>query len=489
MISATIPNTPVVSPSPKRSALRCPEFAVLTALAFLTRFWMLISPRAVVWDEVHFERFTGAYFTGKYYVDVHPPLGKLLLYAAARVLGVSGTDLATNQPTPMLRVLPALAGALIIPVVFLLMRELGASRRMATFAAAVLLLDNALLVISRVIVMDSMLTLFGVSAVYFFVAARNATGRTRWMLLVAAAIAGGMTAGTKWTGLTALALIGLLWLFDVVAERRRGFTVVLEAGLFLVVPVLAYVIPFAIHFALLHRSGLNDTTMPIPFQATLIGSRSYVPGATFPFWSAFALLHRAMMLINLGWATDFNVGASPWYSWPVAKHGIGFWESHPDAAHVRWIALFGNPAIWFPLLCGMIAVAVSAATRRVALVRYRHALIVLVVAYLLNFLPFALISRPMYLYHYFFAFIYSAMLVAFGVGALAGWGTDDESRFWAFDSRGSAALYAGFLCFAAATFVYLLPLNTGAVQERSEYLHRRATAERPLPALRDYLLK
>ena len=135
---------------------RHPELSILTALALLTRCWGLFHPRAVVWDEVHFERFAGSYFSGRYYVDVHPPAAKLLLAGAARLLGVSGAALAANEPTPSLRLLPAIAGVLIIPVVYLILCELTASRRVATLGAALLLMDNALLVESRLILTDSM---------------------------------------------------------------------------------------------------------------------------------------------------------------------------------------------------------------------------------------------------------------------------------------------------------------------------------------------
>src|ERR1022692_4082525 len=101
-----------------RSTFTRPELVVLTALALITRCWGLFDPRAVVWDEIHFERFAGAYFTGAYYGAVPPPLGKLLLAGAARLLGISGAALAAHAPAPELRVLPALAGALIIPVVY-----------------------------------------------------------------------------------------------------------------------------------------------------------------------------------------------------------------------------------------------------------------------------------------------------------------------------------------------------------------------------------
>jgi dolichyl-phosphate-mannose-protein mannosyltransferase len=112
--------------------------AGLTLLALLTRCWMLFSPRAVVWDEVHYERFAGAYLTGRYYVDVHPPFAKMLIAWCGALFGVSPATFAGLQPAVAARILPAVAGALVIPVVYLILRELGAGPRSALFGAALL---------------------------------------------------------------------------------------------------------------------------------------------------------------------------------------------------------------------------------------------------------------------------------------------------------------------------------------------------------------
>lgn len=433
--------------------IRSPELLVLTALSFVTRFWGLFDPRVVVWDEVHFERFAAAYLSGSYYVDVHPPVAKMLLAGAARLLGVTAEALSANESAPAMRLLPALAGALIIPVVYLILRELGVGRRVATLGAALLMVDNALLVESRFILTDSLLILFGMTAVLLYVAARRRSGPSRWTCLAASAVAAGLAAGTKWTGLSALGLILLTWGVDSFRHRRSASVLVREGLVLLALPAAVYAGAFALHFALLRQSA--------------------------PFMQSFVGLHRTMMAVNIGWATDSNAGASPWYTWPIAKHSIGFWSAPgSDGTSERWIVLLANPVVWWGTLCGIAAVTLAWVRRRTALARPGAVLLFLEVGYLLNFVPFAFIRRPMYLYHYFFALIFSLMFAAVGVGALAGWTDDEEAPPWRFASRRSAALYAVIIGLAASMFLYLAPMSYGWPLSPQAVLHRRWVVER-----------
>ena len=79
--------------------------------------------------------------------------------------------------------------------------------------------DNALLVESRFILTDSMLMLFGLGAVHFYLIARSIEGRRRWVWWSPAVLSGGAAASIKWTGLTALALVAATWVWD----RRHHF--------------------------------------------------------------------------------------------------------------------------------------------------------------------------------------------------------------------------------------------------------------------------
>ena len=60
---------------------------ILVVLGLVSRLIFLNHPDSLVFDEVHFGKFVSAYFTGEYYFDIHPPLGKLLIALGAKLGG------------------------------------------------------------------------------------------------------------------------------------------------------------------------------------------------------------------------------------------------------------------------------------------------------------------------------------------------------------------------------------------------------------------
>lgn len=457
-----------------------PEFWALTILAFITRFWGLLSPREVVWDEVHYERFAGSYFTGNYYLDVHPPLGKLMMAAAAKLLGVSGAALANVEPAPLLRALPALTGALMIPLAYLLIRELGSGRRTAAFAALLLLVDNAMLVESRLILPDMILLFFGMLAVLGYAYARHASGRARVVWMAGAAAAAGAAVSIKWTGLSALGLIGTAWALEWWRDRRGEWRALArEAALLVIVPAAVYMGSFWVHFALLpHGRTLADPIMSDETRAMLHGAQLAASAPRPGFVKSFVDLNHQMAAINEGWATSTHPGASKWYTWPISKHAIGYWNTiEPATGEERWMILFGNPFVWWGVLIGAVVILAALARGAESLKERRAVLAALGAGYVMNLVPFAFIQRPMFLYHYFFALVYSVLFVSVGIGALAGWDRNDR-KFWKFGSVNSRWLFVGVAGAMTVLFLYLMPFSYGWPLSASGVMHRRWVLER-----------
>ena len=141
--------------------------SALTALALLTRFAMLNYPRQVVFDEYHFGKFVDGYLRGEYFFDIHPPLGKLLLTASARLGGYNGTqtwdrigaDIDPEVNLFALRSLPALLGAMLVPLMYATARAIGLSQPGSLLPAIAVLFDLFYLVESRYVLTDATLLL------------------------------------------------------------------------------------------------------------------------------------------------------------------------------------------------------------------------------------------------------------------------------------------------------------------------------------------
>ncbi|HEX3081724.1 MAG TPA: phospholipid carrier-dependent glycosyltransferase [Candidatus Saccharimonadia bacterium] len=442
---------------------RHPEILILTGLAFITRLWDVLHPAAVVFDEVYFKVYAGDYLTGSYYFDPHPPLGKLLLGAWAWLTHLDPANLTNTQdPSVALRLLPAIAGALIIPVFFVFLRQLGASKRMATLGAALLLLDNALMVESRFVLIDSMLILFGLGAVTCFLAARRRSGRVRIMLLVAAAVLAGMAASTKWTGLSALGLIGIVWLSDIIRRRLTlNWHRIAEGVALIMIPFAVYASVFWIHFSLLPKSGQGDAFMSTRFQSTLVGNPNYDPKVHMGFWDKFNDLNVAMNQSEESLKTATHPYGSKWSTWPIMYRDVYYWQGNTNEDGTQGnIYLLGNPVVWWGILVILIAGSIASSTALRRLRPFRFALITLSVGYLMNYLPFSRITRVMFLYHYFFALIYSLAFAVILLGAFGDWTTDGPHP-WKFSSRLSRNLYLGVLSLAVIGFIYFAPLSYG----------------------------
>uniref|UniRef100_A0A8D2J5L5 Protein O-mannosyl-transferase 1 n=1 Tax=Varanus komodoensis TaxID=61221 RepID=A0A8D2J5L5_VARKO len=280
---------------------------VLTVLGLISRLWGLSYPRAVVFDEVYYGQFLSLYMKRIFFLDDSgPPLGHMLLALGGYLGGFDGNFLwnrigavySPNVPVWALRLLPATAGALCIPLAYQILVELQFSHVVALGAALLLLLENSLITQSRLMLLESMLIFFILSAVLSYLKFYN-TQKQRyfsarwWFWLLLTGFCCTCAVGVKYMGLftyillLAVAgvhswhLIGDQALTKVSAswqprhpfvERASLLAHLLARGLALVViPVVTYLSFFYIHLALLYRSGPHDHIMSSAFQASLEG--------------------------------------------------------------------------------------------------------------------------------------------------------------------------------------------------------------------------
>lgn len=440
-----------------RKLFAYPEVWVLTAAGLFTRLWQIGSPSAIVFDEVYFRQFASNYLDGHYFFDIHPPLVKLLFAALGGLSGLQPAQVATEAAgADILRVLPALAGAALIPLVYMVIRQLGLGRRIAALGGLLVLCDNALLVESRFVLMDSLLLIFGFGAVSCYLKMRQSKGAWRWAWTFATAILMGMLVSTKWTGLAVAALLAVTWAVDGVRHKIDWRRLAGEASIVITVVAAVYLGCFAVHFALLTRSGDGDAFMSEKFQSTLIGSPYYRPAASLSFWDKFVELNSEMYTAQNSLTHVTHPYASRWYSWPFGARPVYYWQgtTRPDGDQGN-IYLLGNPVVWWLSIIGAFIALVVWFARPRWLGSRRKLVAFLIAGYAVNFIPFVFIERPMFLYHYLFALVFSILLTCVMLAVMFDW----QRKKYGKNVVGQT--YWLLVVLVLLGFVYFLPLSYG----------------------------
>ncbi|KAI7897594.1 family 39 glycosyltransferase [Cokeromyces recurvatus] len=239
----------------------------------------------------HFGKFGSFYLRHEFYFDVHPPLGKMLVGASGWLANYNGSfSFESGKAYPddldiaTMRRLNAFWGVFLVPLAFGTAHQLQLSFSSCLLASTMVLLDNALLTISRFVLLDSML-LFFTSMTFFclagFRAHRNASfSRQWWTWLLGLGISLGCVLSVKWVGLFAVALAGTYTiedLWDMLGDLKMPKKTYLNHWLsrilcLILIPLLIYVASFAVHFYILSNSGPGDAVMSSLFQANLNGS-------------------------------------------------------------------------------------------------------------------------------------------------------------------------------------------------------------------------
>lgn len=261
-----------------------------------------------MWDQAHEyartdeEDIENRYILTRFFMDVHPPLAKLLLTFMAWVSGfeggsfdfkdIGGEYVPANVPYIPMRLLPATLGLALIPLAYLTLRGLQVRPTTALLGATLVMFENGLITQSRFILLDSPLIFFTALTMFFWIGfsnenevQRDRTGkvgpfsRRWWGWLTLTGLSLGAVVSCKWVGLFTIATIGVLTiiqLWSLLGDLRVPMPLLARHFLarvicLIAIPCIFYMSMFAIHFTVLRNSGEGDGFMSSEFQHTLQG--------------------------------------------------------------------------------------------------------------------------------------------------------------------------------------------------------------------------
>ncbi|POR35071.1 Dolichyl-phosphate-mannose--protein mannosyltransferase 1 [Tolypocladium paradoxum] len=267
----------------------------VTILAAVVRIFRIYQPSSVVFDEVHFGGFASKYIKGKFFMDVHPPLAKMLIALTGWLAGFDGNFdfkdigkdyLEPGVPYVAMRLFPAICGMVLAPFMFLTLKAVGCRTMSSAMGAGLIIFENGLLTQARLILLDSPLvgaTAFTALAFSCFtnqheLGPAKAFAPAWWFWLAMTGLGLGITASIKWVGLFTIAWVGILTVVQlwVLLGDNKNVTLRLWAKHFMarvfcliLIPMTFYMAMFAIHFVCLVNPGDGDGFMSSEFQATL----------------------------------------------------------------------------------------------------------------------------------------------------------------------------------------------------------------------------
>jgi len=287
----------------------------------------------------------------------HPPLGKWLIGVGMAIFG---------QGPFGWRVMTALVGTALVPILFAIAKKVTASGWLGITAAALLAIDPLAVSMSRVALLDTHLALLILLGAWFALLDRDGTvariragaegnrlaGPVVWRRpwLVAAGLALGLAAGVKWSGLYALAVLGLAVVAsDIVDRRRAGVQRPVEAAISRQGPA---------SFVLLVGPAL--LTYLLSWTGWLVTSGGYDRGSSANPLVALWNYHRAVLRFHEG-VTSGHTYASPAIEWiPMLNPTLMSRETGEDGS-VGLMAALPNPLLWWIGVLAVVYLVVRAA--------------------------------------------------------------------------------------------------------------------------------
>ncbi len=321
---------------------------IILSAAFL-RLFRLDFPNQFVFDEVYHAYTAKEYLTGN--KEAWSPWGKSAPGVAFEWLHppiakeiMTGSMFILHTTDAWAWRLPgALLGILSVYLVYILGKLLFKNEKAALLSSFIFSLDGLVFVQSRIGMNDVYLVAFILISVIFFV-------QKKYLL---SALFMGVACATKWPGI----YLALMY-FPILLYHRQFKTLVY----FILIPPAVYLSSYTHYF--------------------LMGYQ----------WSDFLELHNQIWQYQIHLKATHTY-SSPWWSWPLNLYPIWYFVDY-QKNNVANIFASGNPAVFW------VGSAAILLTFWEAIKKRSFNLFIIILGFLIFWLPWALSPRIMFLYHF-----------------------------------------------------------------------------------------
>ncbi len=462
--------------------------ALVLVLSYSTYFRHYSTPADMYWDENYHIAAAQKYLHHIFFMELHPPLGKLLIALGEKLWHPNavtdqfiGITRAPRAPPGFsfkgYRFFPALLGWLCAPLLFAVFWLLGASSRRAFLLSGLYVFDNALIVHNRGAMLDSCLLFLslGMIALYLVIRkGRRHPQRLSWGSWGLGALFG-LVMTTKLLGL----IMGGLFLalaYDLWPDRRQ---IIRMAALAALGFGMTFVAVWQTHAWLAWQR--NPDLPGKGFYTATADYRPLIDSGQNRRLAAFPVLIKNYLhfLPIFDSGTDrLNLGrpgenASPYFYWPFGARAINYLRFTPaktDQWH-KYLYLQCNPVIWF---CGLVGLTLSFIFLAAPLLlevpskpKHLGLMALFFGLYGLYMAAIAQLDREMYLYHYFTPLLFSFLLFGLAVTDLERIGrfrVSERAKDWGLGTL-MALMLGSYVFFSPLT--YYRPLTNAQLKSRA----------------------
>ncbi len=339
------------------------------------------------------------------YEWTHPPLGKVIIALGIEIFGM----------TPFgWRFMGALFGVLIVPLIYILAKAITKSTWITTATTLLFTFDFMHFTQSRLATVDVFLTFFIMLMYYFmlryFEKSFYDTPLKKTLIpLCLCGISTGLSISTKWNG--AYACFGILIIFIyVLLKRYREYSYAKNS-------------PDGYTNGIAHKDIIDKfpkytiITLCSCFIffiiiPVIIYTLSYIPYLRANYQGIGGIIKNQVDIFTYHAQTvvkSTHPYSSPWYTWPVITRPVWYYSQSFLNGTKAGISAMGNPLVWWVGIASFVFCFIEAVFKK------DKCAIFLVVAYLSNFLPWSLISRTTFIYHYFPSVPFVVLMIGYTI--------------------------------------------------------------------------
>lgn len=340
----------------------------------------------VHFDEKYFVRTAEDYLESRDpYEWTHPPLGKLIIAGGVSVFGYNPFGW---------RITGVVFAMLMIPLIYFVGKELFDMWIGAFTSAFLLTFDFMNFAMGRMATVDVYVAFFSLASQLFFLIYIKNVLKNGWktpiLPLFLAVFFFALGVSTKW-----VVLFGFLGQLAILLALRLKEVIRLKDRLLAKIVAILDRPFFRLYFFLLFAVLIYFLTyIPRMLAGKSLGYIINLQGSMFTYHSSLVSTHSF---------------ASQWWSWPLILRPVLLFITYLPNNIVSVIVAMGNPAVWWVGFTSIIVIA------GLSIKRKGFVSIFIAILFFFQWLPYGLISRTTYLYHFYSSVPFLCLAIAYFV--------------------------------------------------------------------------